>query len=74
MLRLVSELADAAFEGVESNLDVFELGLQRLHLLDQHVNLCDSFALITESGDDTLDVTIDASDLITDREIVFTHS
>ena len=71
MLRLVSELADAAFEGVESNLDVFELGLHLLHLLDQEVDARDRVGLIPEACQDALDVPVDAFYLFSNRQFGF---
>jgi len=66
-------LLDMAFEGIESDFDVFELLVHLLHLLHQQIETGDTLTLLTEPCEDALDVPIDAGDLIADGEVLVTH-
>jgi hypothetical protein len=70
---MCSSCWDTAFEGVESDLDVFELLVHLLHLLDQQIETGDTLTLLTQPGEDALDVPVDTSDFIADGEVLITH-
>jgi len=66
-------LVDTAFERVQSDLEVLELLVHLLHLFDQQIETGHTLALLTQPGEDALDVPIDASDLVADGKVLITH-